>query len=613
MKRHSITLLFILLSTCTINGYTQNWEQVEKDAKTYLSGEGWGSTIEEADQQALADLISKISVVVSHDFAMTEDETTKNGQLDATNYVSSKVNTYSQSTLTNTERIVIENEPDAHVGRYIKRSELNRIFEGRKLKVSEFAGLGEKAEQNYKVADALRYYYWAFSLLKTLQYPNEETFTDSQGTSHHLATWLPATINAIFQDIKVSIVRRDGDNLELAFTFRDRPAVSIDYTYFDGRDWSNIYGAKDGRGVLELVHGANPENLQLKIEYAYRGDAHIDREVESVLKVVRGNALRKSYVTLPLTMQAKPEKPVTPLPAKPNTKTLSEPHNVASTLSELKDDAAYRQTIESVITAIRNGNYEAAKASFTDEGYNMYHDLISYGKARIVGTPNYKIYSKGDTAVVVRSVPMSFSFQKGARKSFVEDVVFTFNNTDKIDCIAFALDETAATDILSQGFWPESARMTILEFMENYKTAYCLKRYDYIESIFDDNALIIVGKIVKQFNRVGSGDKYEYADHQAIKKTQYTKETYLKNLAACFRSNECINIRFTNNDVIKAGTGGEVYGIQIKQDYYSTNYGDTGYLFLMVDLNNPDEPIIKVRTWQEKPDSLDGLYGLMHF
>lgn len=65
--------------------------------------------------------------------------------------------------------------------------------------------------------------------------------------------------------------------------------------------------------------------------------------------------------------------------------------------------------------------------------------------------------------------------------------------------------------------------------------------------------------------------------------------------------------------MVKAGRGGEVYGIQIKQDYYSTNYGDTGYLFLMVDLNNPDEPIIKVRTWQEEPDPVDGLYDLMDF
>ena len=33
-----------------------------------------------------------------------------------------------------------------------------------------------------------------------------------------------------------------------------------------------------------------------------------------------------------------------------------------------------------------------------------------------------------------------------------------------------------------------------MNFLENYKTAYGLKRLDYISSLFDDNAVIIVGK-----------------------------------------------------------------------------------------------------------------------
>jgi hypothetical protein len=62
-------------------------------------------------------------------------------------------------------------------------------------------------------------------------------------------------------------------------------------------------------------------------------------------------------------------------------------------------------------------------------------------------------------------------------------------------------------------------------------------------------------------------------------------------------------------DVIKLGKGGETYGIQIAQDYYSSSYGDKGYLFLEVDINNPKQPIIKVRTWQPEKDPNFGLYG----
>ena len=81
-----------------------------------------------------------------------------------------------------------------------------------------------------------------------------------------------------------------------------------------------------------------------------------------------------------------------------------------------------------------------------------------------------------------------------------------------------------------------------------------------------------------------------------------SKADYIKNLRMCFDSNEFINIKFTDNDIMKMGQGGELYGIQIHQDYYSSSYGDTGYLFLLVDINNPKEPTIYVRTWQPERD-----------
>ena len=126
------------MNFCLISAFSQSWDEVIRNTQTYLSGEGWGATVEEADQQALAALISKISVVVSNDFSITEDERTTNGKLDAASYTTSKVQTYSTATLTNTERIVIDNNPEqAHIGRFIKRSELNKIFEGRIRTIKE--------------------------------------------------------------------------------------------------------------------------------------------------------------------------------------------------------------------------------------------------------------------------------------------------------------------------------------------------------------------------------------------------------------------------------------------------------------------------------------------
>ena len=151
-----------------------------------------------------------------------------------------------------------------------------------------------------------------------------------------------------------------------------------------------------------------------------------------------------------------------------------------------------------------------------------------------------------------------------------------------------------------------------IEFLENYKTAFALERLEYIRTIFDDNAVIIVGKLATVASSVVPEYQTQY-NNKVVIRTRYTKEQYLKNLERCFNSNEFVNIRFANNDVIKAGKGGEIYGIQIKQDYYSTNYGDTGYLFLLVDINDPKAPMIKVRTWQPEPDPVDGLFDISHF
>ena len=151
-----------------------------------------------------------------------------------------------------------------------------------------------------------------------------------------------------------------------------------------------------------------------------------------------------------------------------------------------------------------------------------------------------------------------------------------------------------------------------MNFLENYKTAYALKRLDYIRSIFDDDAVIITGSIVSRANNKVNMENQAHISqdgNRIIKMNRQTKDEYLKNLKRCFEKNEFVNIRFSNNDVIKMGEGGESYAIQIQQDYYSSTYGDKGYLMLMVDINEPTKPLIKPRTWQPEKDPNFGIYG----
>jgi hypothetical protein len=156
--------------------------------------------------------------------------------------------------------------------------------------------------------------------------------------------------------------------------------------------------------------------------------------------------------------------------------------------------------------------------------------------------------------------------------------------------------------------------MALISFLENYKTAFALNRLDYISSIFSDDALIITGRVVKRVDIENS----MLGNNEYVIYNRQSKDEYISNLTRSFASKEYINLKFSNISITKMmrGSNPNIYSIQIKQDYYSSNYGDTGYLFLLVDMNDYEKPIIHLRTWQPKPDkniSESGIFGPGNF
>ena len=102
---------------------------------------------------------------------------------------------------------------------------------------------------------------------------------------------------------------------------------------------------------------------------------------------------------------------------------------------------------------------------------------------------------------------------------------------------------------------------------------------------------------------------------EVIRYNRLTKDQYLKNLRRTFDSNEFINLRFTHNDIqwLEKYEKENLFAIQIGQEYHSSSYGDKGYLFLLVDMTNPDAPLIKVRTWQPNEEDISKLYNAGDF
>lgn len=611
-------ILVISLLITAVSAPARHWEAV-KGSSEYIYGEGWAPTVAEADRLAINDLISKISLHVASSTSQDDIEITDNDSILSRTSFQSAVSTYSQATLNNTEKIILENEPDAHVGRWIRRDEVNKIFEGRKAKVIDYVTSAEKAETQGKIDIALKDFYWALALLKSLQHPNELRYETEDGDEVMLSTWIPRRLNDILGKISAQVASRTGDDVEVRIHYDGKPLTSIDYSYFDGRDWSNIYSAKDGVGTLELAPGNQSSHYQLRFEYEYRSEAHIDREVESVLQAMSGTPVRAAYQTIKAVPQSAPTARTSVAKASAGTTQLKNSFSqTAPSVFRMPEpypdhDGRYEKTVSQVVEAVKSRNYDAAAGCFTPAALDTYHRLVKYGTGRVMGTPELTFYRMGD-GVMARGVQMSFTFRNGLRKSFIEDITFYMDSDAKIENLVFGLDKTAEADILGKGVWDETARFAIMNFLENYQTAYALKRLDYIERIFDDDAVIIVGSVVKSPATSRRGDSnIIQVGGDIIRYNRHTKDSYLRDLKRSFASKEFINLRFADNEVRKLGKGGELYAIQISQEYYSSNYGDKGYLFLMVDINDPENPIIKVRTWQPEKDPDFGLYGPEHF
>ena len=598
MRKTIWTILILMLSfTCSAQNTAKDKAEQIKGNDAYLCGEGWGDTYNSADQAALADLISKISLNISSSFEIKEEELNTNSGFDSNTAVTSVMNSYAQATLTNTDNLVISNSPQTHVLRYIRRSEINKIFDERKEKVFDYVRSAMRAEEKGKIDDALRNYYWAFAMVRSLQYPNSVKMT-VDGEQRLLVTWIPQQIQEVMSNISTKIASKDGNDINLFIKYKGEPVSSLDYTYFDGQTWSNLYSAKDGMGIVELRPDVDINSLQLKYEYEYADQAQIDKELESVMHLFKGTPFKNATAYI----NNLDKKSAVSSEAKKDFEKTVKTESAANLedLSKVEDEKTLANIMGKVINAIKTKNYNSADDCFSEDGLEMYRKLLNYGQARILGNPQFSFYKMGKR-VVCRSIPMAFSFKNNKRK-FVEDVTFTFDENKKIECVAFGLGNQAKTDIFNKGVgaWSDYAKMVIATFLENYKTAFALKRLDYLESVFDDNATIITGHVIKKNPKLDvENQSAVFGDNKPlIKYTRQTKSEYLRKLKMCFQSNQFINVRFADNDVVKMGAGGETYGIQIKQDYYSTNYGDQGYLFLMVDFNDPENPSIKVRTWQ---------------
>jgi len=309
-------LFFILVAFC-LQAFTQNRPVYPEDIQNsgnYIFGIGQGSNFDEADKNALDHLISQISVQVESFFEDFMTETNGN----VSQYSKLVVKTYAKMTLQEAKSMLLDEKRNAFkVMRYMSNAELESIFEARKQKIIEYVKTGIKAENDLRIGDALRNYYWALVLLNSHKDHDKIMFRFSENTDDQLLmTALPDIMNRIFTKLQISVSGIDlkpEDKYKAVFLdikYDGKVVDNLDYSFWTGNSKSCLIGARSGKGMVEFFGDTESQLTALKInvEYSFQNKTSIDLDVRDVFENIKLPYFERSVFKIDLPAQQAEEK-----------------------------------------------------------------------------------------------------------------------------------------------------------------------------------------------------------------------------------------------------------------------------------------------------------------
>lgn len=607
MKLLKRALTLTILAIFTMYSHAQSIDEIKKNSN-YIWGEGNGTTMSDAEGEALRQMSVQISVSVYN--SSYDEESNDNSVQKAV------LQSVSSAKFTNVQMRVLEEEPNAKVFCFMPRSEVKKMFEKRANHIVNMVDAGKTAESRMMIDEALRNYYWALVLAKTTPEPVEIEFNDKKGEATSL---LPIKIKSVLAMINASVDEiQDGKNLILGFTYNGKPVSSLNFKYNDGQSIVGPIVARDGIGEASMA--SIPADGKLHLTYELRFRNEVDPTDSDIAGAFNAGILPNINSSVAIAIKNNSKKKAA-APALASAEMLAaQPTNdkrsIAMQNADNTDDL--QKAVLAVEAAISSNNPKSAFNYFTPEGYTLFANLMAKnGKVTLVGKAQSHNFIIADGYIIGRATNIKRQFRNG--KAFMEKLVYRFNpESRKIESVAFALTQRAENDIMNAAAsWPEVSRWAILNFMEDYQTAFALKRTDYINSIFSDDALIITGTILKKLNNAERAfDRSKSLDlggPKDIAYSQLSKTEYIDRLRKIFSTREYVHLQFEDNvtrmidlPAINGINKGAAFGIEIKQRYESTGYSDDGYLTMVFDTRGK-LPIIHVRLWQPDKNNMMSL------
>ena len=205
------------------------------------------------------------------------------------------------------------------------------------------------------------------------------------------------------------------------------------------------------------------------------------------------------------------------------------------------------------------------------------------------------------TGYQVRNIPLMM--KPTGEREFGEDeyqeAVISFDKHGNVESFYLSISMNLYMNVIKSNLELTDLRrrQLILDYVEQFRTAYNQKDINFLNQVFSDDALIITGKVITTKHAEGFTS-------QKIQYNKQSKEQYIKNLRGIFARNSYIKVTFDEIEVMRHPVNPNFYGVTLKQGWTSGRYHDDGYLFLLWDFTNENAPQVHVRTWQ--PDKIGG-------
>lgn len=267
--------------------------------------------------------------------------------------------------------------------------------------------------------------------------------------------------------------------------------------------------------------------------------------------------------------------------------------------------AKMEHNVNAMIAAFKTAVIEKKKPKlpssiFTDDVEDRIEEMW---KTSAMNFPIVEIKSRclnTSTGYQVRGIPVDVL--EADKDEERQELTVDFQRDGRISNVSIAIEMNRYEMIMSKrsSDLDYERRQMIVDFVENFRTAYNRKDLKMLNSVFSDKALIVTGKVVRE--KPNSDITKMTLNNNRVVYIKQTKQEYMQRLQRIFKLSKYVNVKFEDVEVTQHPKYDDIYGVNLKQYWHTSRYKDVGYLFLMIDFRDPDNPLIQVRTWQPDKD-----------